>query len=187
MIVVGVDEAGRGPLAGPVVAAAVMATREQLRGLASSGLKDSKKLSPRKREEFFALFREWGILWRAQAASAVRIDRTNILRASLWAMYRSVMQLPLAPDLVVVDGRAPIPGLPFPQRGVVGGDEKVLPVAAASVVAKVLRDRAMVALDRLYPHWGFRRHKGYPTREHRVLVHEIGLSPIHRRSFACGE
>ncbi len=183
MILIGTDEAGRGPLAGPVVAAAAFLTPFQESFLKDRGLTDSKKLSASGRDRLFALMKELKVLWRAQAASPARIDRDNILQASLWAMRRSVLKLSLAPDLVVVDGNQTIPSLPFPQESRVKADSQVPQVAAASVVAKVLRDRAMVALDRCYPDWGFAGHKGYPTKQHREAVRTLGFSPVHRRSF----
>lgn len=183
MILIGTDEAGRGPLAGPVMAAAALLTPFQEAFLVDRGLTDSKKLSETRRERLFSLMLELGVQWRAQAASPARIDRDNILQASLWAMRRSVMKLGLEPDLVVVDGTQTIPSLPFSQEARVKADSEVPQVAAASIVAKVLRDRVMVALDRCYPGWGFAGHKGYPTKKHREAVKALGFSPVHRRSF----
>jgi len=185
MRVLGVDEAGRGPLAGPVVAAAVWLEPAQMRELWKMGLRDSKKLSPAKREKIFREILGLKILWRAQAASAGRIDHINILQASLWAMKRSVEQFPFVPDLVAVDGNCPIPGLFCPQKTVIKGDNRILSVAAASVVAKVLRDRVMITLDAFYPEYGFARHKGYPTKMHREALKCFGPTPWHRRSFSC--
>lgn len=182
-LIVGTDEAGRGPLAGPVVAAAVVLTRPQREILLDLGLRDSKKLSEARREALFLSMKRLGVLWRAQAASPERIERMNILQASLWAMKRSVLALAVEADRVIVDGNRLIPGLPFDQRALPGADDIVPAVAAASVVAKVLRDRAMTALDRLYPQWGFARHKGYGTASHREALRRLGLCPIHRPSF----
>lgn len=182
--VAGVDEAGRGPLAGPVVAAAVILTPCQEKDLLGLGLTDSKKLSPRRRELLFGRMTATGVRWRAQAASPWRIDGTDILRATLWAMSRSLMKLSPLFDRVIVDGTFPVPGIPFPQQAVPRADSEFSPVAAASVVAKVLRDRAMEGLDALYPQYGFRKHKGYPTEEHRRALAEYGLSPVHRRTFS---
>ncbi len=184
MIVAGTDEAGRGPLAGPVVAAAAVLNSCQMRELMRLGLRDSKRLSPRRREALFDAMGALGVIWRAQAASPARIDRDNILQASLWAMRRSVLALPGSPDLVVVDGIVEIPALPLPQRALPRGDDRVPCVAAASVVAKVLRDRIMDRLDRLFPEYGFRAHKGYPTAAHRRALAQYGPSPVHRRSFS---
>ncbi|MDR1049371.1 MAG: ribonuclease HII [Synergistaceae bacterium] len=184
-IVAGTDEAGRGPLAGPLVAAAAVLTKEQGRGLTERGLRDSKRMTPRKREEMFRTMREMGVAWEAQAAGLETIERLNILGASLWAMGRSVLKLPPV-DLVVTDGPHGIPGLPYRQVPLTAADDLVPAVSAASVVAKVLRDRVMMVLDRLYPGYGFARHKGYPTREHRDAVRALGLSPVHRPAFCAG-
>ncbi len=166
------------------MAAAVFLEPPQVALLWKKGLRDSKRLSPSRRERLFTLMNQKGILWRAQAASVDRIDRDNILQASLWAMGRSVDAFPFKPDLVVVDGNQPIPGLEFPQKTVVRGDSRVLAVAAASVVAKVLRDRFMVFLDSLHPEYGFARHKGYPTKFHREALALYGPTGWHRRSFS---
>jgi ribonuclease HII len=209
--VAGADEAGRGPLAGPLVGAAALLTAEQRRVLPELGLRDSKRMTPRKREAVFRAMCEMGVVWRAQAASVGAIARLNILRASLWAMEESVLKLPVPAGCVVVDGPHPLPGLPkwnFPENSgdrnpfaprltpdpagplplprqiaLTAADDLVPAVSAASVIAKVLRDRVMIALDRLYPRYGFARHKGYPTREHRDAVRAFGLSPVHRREF----
>ena len=183
MIVAGVDEAGRGPLAGPVVAAAVILDRGETARLLSMGLKDSKRLSSSSREAIFKEMKRMGVAWRAQAASPGRIDRDNILQATLWAMNRSVTMLPREPGLGVGDGSTPIPGLGVPQRALPGADGMVPAVAAASVVAKVLRDRAMCSLDSIFPCYGFRRHKGYASREHVEALRREGPSRIHRTSF----
>lgn len=183
MLVAGVDEAGRGPLAGPVVAAAVILERLEIRHLLSMGLNDSKKLTPACRERLFREIDSMGVSWRAQAASPARIDRDNILSATLWAMKMCVNSLPKAPDLVVVDGSIPIRGLALLQKALPGGDGIVPAVAAASVVAKVLRDRVMRSLDILYPQYGFCRHKGYPSRDHVERLRSLGPCEIHRKSF----
>ncbi|KUK42639.1 MAG: Ribonuclease HII [Thermovirga lienii] len=183
MKVVGVDEAGRGPLAGPVVAAAVYLENWQTRELLSLGLNDSKKLSPKRREALFEAVLNMGVCWRAQAASPARIDKYNILNATLWAMKRAVVQLPLKPDLVVIDGNMPI-GLDLcTEKPIVGADSKVPSVAVASIIAKVLRDRAMVRFSRMFPQYGFERHKGYPTKEHYAVLRELGPCKLHRKSF----
>jgi ribonuclease HII len=183
MIIAGVDEAGRGPLAGPVVAAAAVLTREQSERLLSSGLADSKKLTPARRERIFREIQAIGVPWKAQAASPLRIDRMNILQASLWAMERSVRSLGVYFDIVIVDGSFTIPGLEFSQKAMPKADSNIPEVAAASVCAKVLRDRAMTAMDRLFPGYGFASHKGYPTKAHFEALKELGPSRIHRKSF----
>lgn len=184
-IVAGVDEVGRGPIAGPVVSAAAILSPIQVKTLLSAGLNDSKKLSVRAREELFLLIRELRVVWRAQAASNRRIDRTNILRSTLWAMECAVLSLPVSPDLVVVDGNVLLPRLPrASQIAVPKADGKVPAVMAASVIAKVLRDKIMMRLHLLYPEYGFDRHKGYPTKLHRGVLDMIGPSPVHRLSFA---
>jgi ribonuclease HII len=182
--VAGVDEAGRGPIAGPVVAAAAILTPPQFRVLLSEGLNDSKKLSAPKRECLFARMEELGVVWAAQAASNVRIDNTNILASTLWAMGCAVRRIGLSLDLVIVDGNSYIPDIPRAlQRAVPKADTLVPSVMAASVIAKVLRDRAMVALHRFFPEYGFDKHKGYPTAFHRQMVDMLGPSRVHRLSF----
>jgi ribonuclease HII len=182
--VAGVDEAGRGPIAGPVMAAAVILTPPQFRVLLSEGLADSKKLSARLRERLFSRMDELGVIWRARAASHKRIDSMNILRATLWAMSLAVRSLPVEPEIIVVDGTSRIPDIPMDrQTALVKADTKVPAVMAASVVAKVRRDRVMKSLGRLYPEYGFAGHKGYPTREHRLTTDLLGPSPVHRMSF----
>ena len=182
-IIAGVDEAGRGPLAGPVVAAAVILTNEQRDVLLKAGLKDSKKLTEPKREILFREMCSLGVTWAAQAASPHRIDRMNILQASLWCMRRSVEKLSCAPDMVLVDGNKLIPFLMTRQKYVIKGDDKVPAISAASVIAKVLRDRVMLTLDKVYPEYGFAGNKGYPSLKHRDTVLRVGPSPVHRLSF----
>jgi len=182
-MIAGVDEAGRGPLAGPVMAAAVVLEQEQKDELVRAGLTDSKKLSPRRREKLFCQMVEMGVLWKAQAASHSRIDRMNILQASLWAMSRSVKALDGHFTRVIVDGTCLIPGLDHEQEALPRADLNVPEVAAASIFAKVLRDRAMIVMDRVYPGYGFAGHKGYPTKAHFSALQELGPCPIHRRSF----
>jgi ribonuclease HII len=181
--VAGTDEAGRGPLAGPLMAAAVVLTETQEEELLRLGLKDSKQITPQKREAIFLTMCGMGVSWRAQAACVATIARLNVGRASLWAMEKSVRKLPPPIDLVVVDGLYKMPNLPFEQLPLVAADVLVPVVSAASVVAKVLRDRVMTALDKLYPSYGFAQHKGYPTKAHREAVRAFGLSPVHRASF----
>jgi ribonuclease HII len=180
-----VDEAGRGPIAGPVVAAAAVLTPPQFRALLSEGLNDSKKLSASRRERLFVRMKELGVVWAAQAATNVRIDNTNILASTLWAMGRAVRRIGQPLDLVVVDGNSYIPDIPRAlQRAIPRADARVPSVMAASVIAKVIRDRAMIALHRLFPEYGFDKHKGYPTAFHRRMVDMLGPSRVHRLSFA---
>jgi len=182
-VIAGTDEAGRGPLAGPVIAAAVILSIGQREALLARGLKDSKRMTPKKREDMFSFMNELGVIWRAQAASPYRIDRMNILQASFWCMRRSVEKLNVRPELVLVDGCLKIPRLLTPQKCVVKGDSKVPAIAAASVVAKVLRDKVMRELDKKYPEYGFANHKGYPCRAHRAVLESVGPCPIHRLTF----
>ncbi len=183
-VLAGVDEAGRGPFAGPVVAAAVILTAEQSRILKEQGLRDSKKMTALRREKVFSSMVNMKVLWAAQAASVEMIDRINILNATLWAMKKAVDRLPGSMfDGVIVDGDKEIPGLTVPQQVIPKGDDLYPQISAASVVAKVLRDRVMTVLDGLYPEYGFSSHKGYGTKAHREAMNSLGLSPVHRKSF----
>lgn len=183
--VAGVDEAGRGPLAGPVVAAAVVFRRAPPGPLAAL-LDDSKKLKPAQRDAAFAALRaaaSEGLLdYGLGAASAAEIGAINILRATHLAMVRAVARLGALPDLALVDGNQP-PRLPCPVRCVIGGDGLCLSIAAASILAKVVRDRAMARLDPRWPGYGFARHAGYPTAAHRDALARLGPTPHHRRGF----
>ena len=185
--IAGVDEAGRGPLAGPVVAAAVAFGKDFLEAEAEkslAGLDDSKKLPAARREFFHALLAACPHARIGVAsASVAEIDSLNILRATHLAMARAVAQLAPPPDLALVDG-LPVKGLPVPHRAIVGGDASSLSIAAASVMAKVTRDRLMVALAAEHPGYGFERHKGYGTKEHLDALRRCGPCPAHRRSFA---
>ena len=176
-VIAGLDEVGRGPLAGPVMAAAVVL----LKPLA--GLDDSKKLSARRREMLSnALRRPGRALIGLGAASVAEIDALNILGATMLAMQRALARLPITPDLALVDGnRTPV--LPCPAESVVGGDGRVPAIAAASIVAKVTRDRLMTRLDRRHPGYGWSKNAGYPTTEHRAALLRLGISKHHRRSF----
>ena len=178
--IAGVDEAGRGPLAGPVVAAAVILPpgwRPKAR------VEDSKRMNPAERELAFGEIRQQALAWRIAVVDHHHIDRLNILQATLLAMSQAVNRLTPAANIVLIDGnRAPL--LSVPHQTVVGGDATCLSIAAASVLAKVARDRIMQVYARRYPHWGFAQHKGYPTQAHRRAIAQAGLSPIHRRSFA---
>jgi ribonuclease HII len=175
--VCGVDEAGRGPLAGNVVAAAVIMPE----GLVIEGLNDSKKLSEKKRDALFDIIKEktvYSIAW----ATPAEIDELNILNATMLAMRRAVEGLPERADFALIDGNCSR-GFSIPTKTVVGGDAKSMSIAAASILAKVTRDRQCAELDKIYPEYGFAGHKGYPTKAHREKVIEIGPCPEHRRSF----
>jgi ribonuclease HII len=176
----GVDEAGRGPLAGPVVAAAVVLDSPDR----WDGLDDSKQLTREAREVMFVRVLERARAFRWAVIGPRAIDRQNIRRASLTAMARAVIGLGVAPDLVVVDGLDVIPGVPYAQEAVVDGDARLLSIAAASVLAKVVRDRIMERLDRVWPDYGFARHKGYGTPEHLAAIGRRGPCPLHRYSFS---
>ena len=174
----GVDEAGRGPLAGPVTAAAVML--DPARPIA--GLADSKRLTAARREALEPEIQARALAWAVASASPAEIDALNILQASLLAMRRAVAALGRVPDLTLVDGNR-CPTLACPVQAIVGGDGKVAAIAAASILAKVARDREMVRLAVLYPGYGLAIHKGYPTAEHLAALRALGPSAIHRRSF----
>jgi len=183
-LVAGVDEAGRGPLAGPVVAAAVILDPRQ----ALQGLDDSKKLSESRREQLAGDIKSRALSWSVAWADAAEIDAINILAATMLAMRRAILGLSVMPDGVQVDGNR-LPNLRFDARSIdgeaiVGGDAKVAAISAASIIAKTTRDRIMVRMDRLYPHYEFARHKGYGTEVHRARLSEHGPCVQHRRSFA---
>jgi ribonuclease HII len=178
-LVAGVDEAGRGPLAGPVVVAAViLPARFQLPGLG-----DSKRLKPAQRERLDLAIREQAICWSLQVVGVDEIDQLNILQATLLGMQRAVQALQPAALLAQIDGNR-APGLPCRSETVVGGDGLVPCISAASILAKVHRDRLMLDYHRQYPGYGFDQHKGYPTARHLGCLQELGPCPIHRRSFA---
>ena len=181
-IVAGIDEAGRGPLAGPVVAAAIIFTTEKLPRKLAREIDDSKKLSAAKREELFALIGEFAAIGVGEA-SVAEIDRVNILRATFLAMQRAVEKLTRAPDLALVDGNQ-IPPLPCRVRTIVRGDALSLSIAAASIVAKVTRDRLMLRMAEQYPGYGWETNVGYGTREHLAALKMLGPTPLHRTTFA---
>lgn len=176
-VICGVDEAGRGPLAGNVVAAAVIMPE----GFFIEGLNDSKKLSEKKREKLFDIIKE-NCLYGIGEASPAEIDEYNILGATMIAMRRAIEALSELPSLALIDGNR-AKDFPLPVVTIVGGDAKSPSIAAASILAKVTRDRECLELDRLYPEYGFAKHKGYPTAEHMTKVREIGPCPEHRKSF----
>ena len=180
--IAGVDEVGRGPLAGPVVAGAVVLPREpRLPWL--KAVRDSKQLTPPTRERLAEAIRAQAVAWALGEASAGEIDALGIVGATLLAMRRALEGLGTPADSVLID-HLTIPDMPLPQRGITHGDALCLSIAAASIVAKVARDRFMSELDARYPGYGFARHKGYPTSEHIERLRQLGPSPVHRRSFA---
>lgn len=176
--VCGCDEAGRGPLCGPVVAAAVILPR----GLIIEGLNDSKKLTEKKREALFEIIKEKAIAYAIAEASPEEIDEINILNASMLAMRRAVEALNVPADFALIDGNCSR-GFKIPTETVVKGDSKSYSIAAASILAKVTRDRQCIELDKLYPQYGIAKHKGYPTKEHMDAVRQYGPAPIYRKSF----
>ena len=176
--VCGVDEAGRGPLCGPVVAAAVILPM----GLIIEGLDDSKKLSEKKRERLYNEIIENAIAYGIAEASPEEIDEINILNASQLAMRRAVEKLAVKADFALIDGNCSR-GFQIPTETVIKGDAKSYSIAAASILAKVTRDRGCIELDRLYPEYGIAKHKGYPTKDHMQAVRDFGPSKIHRKSF----
>lgn len=183
--VVGVDEAGRGAVAGPVVAAAVILpldAPERLKHL--NAVNDSKQLTPRKREALYTLIVEHALAYGIGSTPAASIDEMGILPANAQAMKAALRQLEPAGEYLLIDGRMRLQGIALPQRPVIRGDSLSLSIAAASILAKVARDRHMIDQDAHYPHYGFARHKGYCTAQHVAALHEHGPCPIHRHSFA---
>jgi ribonuclease HII len=183
-IVVGVDEAGRGPLAGPVVAAAVVLNPDD----PIAGLKDSKLLSPLKRQQLFEIIKTNAIAYGVGLANVQEIDELNILWASMLAMERAVEQLALSPiaqsiELVIIDGNRCPKNMKYPMQAVIKADKLIPAVSAASILAKVTRDKMMIEFHQQYPNYQFDVHKGYPTKTHKQLIKQYGLSDIHRRSF----
>ena len=176
-LVAGVDEVGRGPLAGDVVAAAVILTDSP-----PEGVTDSKMLTPERREALAERIRDEAVSWALGRATVAEIDELNILQASLLAMRRAVEALPIQPSLVLVDGNR-LPRWPYEARAIVKGDLTEPSIGAASILAKVQRDAEMLALHEHYPAYGFDRHKGYPTKAHLAALETAGISPVHRRSF----
>ena len=178
LLTCGVDEAGRGPLAGPVCAAAVILPR----GLVIEGLNDSKKLSEKRREAIYAEITQKALYWHAAFASVEEIEELNILGATYLAMNRAIAGLGVEPELALIDGNR-ASGVEYNCKCVVGGDGKCADIAAASVIAKVTRDRLMRELDREYPGYGFAKHKGYGTAAHYAAIRELGQCAAHRPSF----
>ena len=176
--VCGCDEAGRGPLCGPVVAAAVILPRDTV----IEGLNDSKKLTEKKREALFDIIKEKAVAYAIAEASPAEIDEINILNASMLAMRRAVAALPVKADFALIDGNCSR-GFDIPTETVVKGDAKSASIAAASILAKVTRDRQCIELDKEYPEYNIAKHKGYPTKEHMDAVRKYGPAPIYRMSF----
>ena len=176
--VCGIDEAGRGPLAGPVVAAAVILPED----IQLPGVNDSKKITEKKREILFDFVKEQALAYGIGEASETEIDEINILQATFLAMRRAVEALQIPADYALVDGNR-IQGLPVPAETVIGGDGKVLSIAAASILAKVTRDRYMRDMAAQYPEYGFEKHKGYGTKAHYAAIEQYGICPLHRKTF----
>lgn len=177
-LVCGCDEAGRGPLAGDVFAAAVVFDE----GTVIEGINDSKKLSEKKREKLFDEIKEKALCWSIKTASIQEIEKLNILNCAMLAMKRAVEDLPVKPDICIIDGNK-TPELDVKSQAVVGGDAKSQSIAAASILAKVARDRYMLEMAEKYPQWQFEKHKGYGTKLHYEMIDKYGESPIHRPSF----
>ena len=177
-VICGVDEAGRGPLAGPVCAAACILPR----GLEIEGLKDSKKLTEKRRDALYDVIKEKAVSYGIAFATVEEIEELNILGATYLAMNRAIEQLLVTPDLALIDGNRNA-GIQVNSQPVVKGDSKCADIAAASILAKVTRDRYMLELDKEYPMYGFAKHKGYGTKDHYAAIREHGISPAHRPSF----
>lgn len=178
-LICGVDEAGRAPLAGPVTAGAVIMPENCRR----TGITDSKLLSASKREELAEKIKNKALAWAVESVDHETIDRINILQASLLAMKRAIFKLAMETDLVLVDGNQLIPNLNIPQEYVIKGDSKSVCIGAASILAKVERDRIMAEYHEIFPYYNFKQNKGYPTPEHRRAIHTHGPCRIHRMSF----
>ena len=178
-LIVGLDEVGRGPLAGPVIAAAVILSPDK----PIDGLMDSKKLTEKKREALYQLICEQALDYAIGRAEPSEIDEMNILQASLLAMQRAFNALTIKPELALIDGHI-CPNLSCESQAIIKGDETEPVISAASIIAKVSRDREMKLLDQQYPHYGFARHKGYPTKAHIIALEQLGICQLHRRSFA---
>jgi ribonuclease HII len=178
MLIAGVDEVGRGPLAGPVVAAAVILNSDE----PIDQIRDSKSISEKGREQLFSIIQKASLAWSIGRAEVHEIDKMNILQASLLAMERAVQRLKVKPDQVLVDGKH-CPNISYPVKAIINGDQTVPVISAASIIAKVIRDREMVIYDAYYPEYGFAAHKGYGTKRHLDAIVKYSITPIHRRSF----
>ncbi len=177
--IAGVDEAGRGPLAGPVIAGAVILDPDK----PIEGLRDSKRLSASRRDELFDQIRERALAWAVGRADVEEIDRINILQATMLAMSRAVEALQPYADHALIDGNR-CPDLSCTSQAIIKGDSKVPAISAASIMAKVTRDREMLDLDMRYPGYGLAQHKGYPSKAHIEALESLGVTPVHRRSYA---
>lgn len=180
--IAGIDEAGRGPLAGPVVAAAVIFPP----GIFIAGINDSKKLTAKQRENLFPVIQNNALDFSTGLVDEKEIDRVNILQASYRAMRMAIGKLSIHPNHLLIDGR-PLPEKFYPQTAIEGGDRKSFSIAAASIIAKVTRDRLMIEYDKQYPQYGFARHKGYGTKAHVEAIHQHGFCDIHRKTFHVKE
>ena len=176
--IAGVDEVGRGPLAGDVLAAAVILQRKS----EIPGLDDSKLMTPKKRKALYSLIKNNALCWSIGRASVAEIDKKNILKASLLAMDRAVQGLAMIPGYVLVDGNK-LPNWDYPSQAIIRGDKKIPEISAASIIAKVIRDQELEELDAIYPGYGFARNKGYPTKEHLSALKKLGPTDAHRKSF----
>lgn len=177
LLLAGVDEVGRGPLAGPLIAAAVILDQP------IDGLKDSKKLTDLRRRELAVEIEEKAFAFAYARVEAEEIDKLNIHYATLLAMSRAIESLPVVPDEVLIDGKHS-PQLAIPSKTIIGGDDLIAEISAASIIAKVKRDDEMIAMEALYPGYGFAAHKGYPTARHRQALQKLGPCALHRRSFS---
>ena len=178
-LVAGVDEAGRGPLAGAVYAAAVILKKAE----PIAGLRDSKLLSPARRRQLAQQIKEKALAWAIGRAEVAEIEALNILQASLLAMQRALQRLAIQPDKALIDGNR-VPSLSYPAQALIKGDQKIAAISAASILAKEARDEYMRSLDKDYPGYGFARNKGYPTPAHRLALKRLGVTPVHRRNFS---
>jgi ribonuclease HII len=183
LLLSGVDEVGRGALFGPVVAASVVLPLSDVPKLVAIGVKDSKKLTAKQRQQLVFPIQQVVYDWQIASCNVTEIDRLNILQASLLAMKRTILQLKTSPDLCLVDGNIAISNLPIPQKTIVKGDASSPTIAAASILAKVWRDELIISLGDRYPEYNLAANKGYPTLEHRLAIQKYGVSDKHRRSF----
>ena len=177
-IIAGIDEAGRGPLAGPVVSASVVFPI----GFTDPDITDSKKLTPKKRDLLYLRINEFALYIATSFIDNIEIDKNNIHNASLNSMKRSVENLLVRPDFLLIDGKFEIKS-EIPQKAIIKGDSRSISIAAASIIAKVERDRFMIRLDKQYPEYGFARHKGYPTKAHKQAILDHGATPFHRKTY----